>query len=122
MSESPCFSAFKLTAKGITVVLNYPQIILFCYLHHCFKIKRISKSVCQKYAACLWSYRLPEHFDVNIVFRNCDINKNRNQSILDNRGYSCRKSCRHGNDFISPLQSFVAKLLRGQCRKCQQIG
>ena len=59
--------------------------------------------------------------DVNIILRNCNIDKNRYCSKLNNRCNSSRKSCRNSNNLVTAVHGSIAKQWRCQRHKSNKI-
>ena len=98
---------FFLTIDGIdrtqciAVIFHQPEIMFFTEISDCLKVKRISKCVCQHDCLCLWRICSLQKLRINVVLRNRHIDKNRNCTVLDDRRYGCRKTCRNCDNLIS---------------------
>ena len=60
--------------------------------------------------------------DVYVVSWKCNIHKDGNCAILDDRCDGSWETCRNRYDLITREYPLFAKLMRGQCHKRQQIG
>ena len=66
---------------------------------------------------------VPERFElghIHLKGRQCHIEKNRHQTVLDNWVDGSRKTSRNGNDLIARLQSSVAELGRRESSQARQ--
>ena len=77
-------------------------------LYH-IKVKRISESMGDHNRLGLLGISFFEHTCIDIVSGNRYINENRYGTVLNDRSYGCRKSCRNRNDLISAFHPSVSE-------------
>src|SRR5271170_989929 len=101
MAEGANRSAPVKGTDGVAAILDHPKIMFGGQSHDSFEVKWVTERVRQHDSFGAHGNCGFEFSYINVVSRKLNVDKGRDESVLDNRIDGCWKSSRYGDDFVS---------------------
>ena len=108
-------------SQCITVIFDKPQIVLVAEFLYRLKIERIAQCVSDHDYLCLVGKRIFQLGNIDVVLRDGNVNKYRDNTILDSRSNCRRETSCNSDHLVTGNHLSVFKQRRSQCHESVEV-